>query len=224
MALRNQGKDSEAEAVLRDTLPRMQRVLGPEHEHALRTASALAGALQRSAEVRRGRAVAARHAGDTATRAWGRAPRHPRNVQGLGHAAHQHAQMQRSRGAVTGCTRPGQAHTRSGAPRHPQHSPCAWSSPFQAARQGCGSRGLAHGHPRHPAACTWARPPGHTADGSILARPAARMKHGGTTHRNALMHGAGRSFCCDSPANLAKCSCLRWRGKLTTPVPSSSMP
>ena len=35
IALKNQGKGSEAEAVLRDTLPRMQRVLGPEHEHTL---------------------------------------------------------------------------------------------------------------------------------------------------------------------------------------------
>ena len=44
--LQNQGKDKEAEAVLRDTLKRKQEVLGPEHEHTLNTPSSLAGALQ----------------------------------------------------------------------------------------------------------------------------------------------------------------------------------
>ena len=46
------------------------------------------------------------------------------------------------------------------------------------------------------------------------------MKHGGTTHRYALMHGAGRSFCCDSPANLAKYSwpAVEWQSNNTRPV------
>ena len=45
------------------------------------------------------------------------------------------------------------------------------------------------------------------------------MKHGGTTHRNALVQCAGRSFCCDSPAHLAKCSwpAVAWQSNNTRP-------
>ena len=82
MALRNQGKNSEAEAVLRDTLPRMQRVHGPEHEHTLRAASCSRRPCKISRSTTRpSRCCATRWR--YSARAWGRAPRHPHNVQDL---------------------------------------------------------------------------------------------------------------------------------------------
>ena len=46
-ALLDQGKHSDAEAVLRDTLERQRAVLGPEHEDTLHTATNLATSLQK---------------------------------------------------------------------------------------------------------------------------------------------------------------------------------
>ena len=45
------------------------------------------------------------------------------------------------------------------------------------------------------------------------------MEHAGTTHNHALVHGAGRSFCCDSPAHLAKYywPAVTWQPNTTRP-------